>query len=89
MEQTRLGPNDIPAGDPGFMIAIEVDRPLSDLTPEWRTDPATALHDTVEDQPRALVSILDESQLSDGSNQQAALDLITKHFNPETSDAAL
>lgn len=46
---------------------------------------ATALHDTVEDQPRALVSILDESQLSDGSNQQAALDLITEHFNTETS----
>lgn len=46
---------------------------------------ATALHDTVEDQPRALVSILDESRLSDGSNQQAALDLITEHFNAETS----
>ncbi|MDI9927410.1 HD domain-containing protein [Rhodococcus sp. IEGM 1341] len=46
---------------------------------------ATALHDTVEDQPREIVSILDESRLSDGPNQQAALDLITEHFSPETS----
>ncbi|MBY3794523.1 HD domain-containing protein [Rhodococcus fascians] len=46
---------------------------------------ATALHDTVEDQPRALVSILDESRLTEGSNEQAALDLITEHFNTETS----
>ncbi|MCZ4278626.1 HD domain-containing protein [Rhodococcoides yunnanense] len=46
---------------------------------------ATALHDTVEDQPREIVSILDESRLSDGSNQLAALDLITEHFNTETS----
>ncbi|WP_377453789.1 HD domain-containing protein [Rhodococcoides fascians] len=46
---------------------------------------ATALHDTVEDQPREIVSILDESQLSDGSNQQAALDLIVENFNAETS----
>ncbi|MDV6304454.1 MULTISPECIES: HD domain-containing protein [Rhodococcus] len=46
---------------------------------------ATALHDTVEDQPREIVSILDESRLSDGPNQQAALDLITEHFNTETS----
>ncbi len=38
MEQTRLGPNDIPAGDPGFMIAIELDHPFSDLTPQWHTD---------------------------------------------------
>ncbi|MGV8874908.1 MAG: hypothetical protein ACOH2Q_20435 [Rhodococcus sp. (in: high G+C Gram-positive bacteria)] len=34
MEQTRLGPNDIPAGDPGFMVAIEIDRPLADLAAE-------------------------------------------------------
>jgi (p)ppGpp synthase/HD superfamily hydrolase len=46
---------------------------------------ATALHDTVEDQPREIVSILDESRLTDGSNQQAALDLITENFNTETS----
>ena len=46
---------------------------------------ATALHDTVEDQPREIVSILDESRLSDGPNQQAALDLITEHISPETS----
>ncbi|CAH0230902.1 Bifunctional (p)ppGpp synthase/hydrolase RelA [Rhodococcoides fascians] len=46
---------------------------------------ATALHDTVEDQPREIVSILDESRLSDGPNQQAALDLITEHFSPATS----
>lgn len=46
---------------------------------------ATALHDTVEDQPREIVSILDESRLSDGSNQVAALDLIAEHFNTETS----
>lgn len=46
---------------------------------------ATALHDTVEDQPLEIVLILDESRLSDGSNQQAALDLITEHFNTETS----
>lgn len=46
---------------------------------------ATALHDTVEDQPREIVSILDESRLKDGSNQQAALDLITENFNAETS----
>lgn len=46
---------------------------------------ATALHDTVEDQPREIVSISDESRLSDESNQQAALDLITEHFNTETS----
>ncbi|MBY4040258.1 HD domain-containing protein [Rhodococcus fascians] len=46
---------------------------------------ATALHDTVEDQPREIVSILDESQLSDGPNQQAALDLISEHLSPETS----
>ncbi|WP_052061225.1 HD domain-containing protein [Rhodococcoides fascians] len=46
---------------------------------------ATALHDTVEDQPREIVSILDEPRLSDGPNQQAALDLITEHFSPETS----
>ncbi|KJV03879.1 HD domain-containing protein [Rhodococcus sp. PML026] len=46
---------------------------------------ASALHDTVEDQPREIVSILDESRLSDKSNQQAALDLITEHFNTETS----
>ncbi|MDI9895990.1 HD domain-containing protein [Rhodococcus sp. IEGM 1381] len=46
---------------------------------------ATALHDTVEDQPREIVSILDRSRLSDESNQQAALDLITEHFNTETS----
>lgn len=46
---------------------------------------AAALHDTVEDQPREIVSILDESRLSDGPNQQAALDLITEHFSPETS----
>lgn len=38
MEQTRLGPNDIPAGDPGFMVVIEVDHPLSDLTPQRRTE---------------------------------------------------
>lgn len=38
MEQTRLGPNDIPAGDPGFMVAIEVDHPFSDLPPQRRTD---------------------------------------------------
>lgn len=38
MEQTRFGPHDIPAGDPGFMIAIELDHSLSDLTPQWRTD---------------------------------------------------
>lgn len=38
MEQTRLGLNGIPAGDPGFMIAIEVDHPLSNLTPQLRTD---------------------------------------------------
>ncbi|MFT7024554.1 MAG: hypothetical protein ACJA07_003671 [Rhodococcus sp. (in: high G+C Gram-positive bacteria)] len=31
-------PNDIPAGDPGFRIAIEVYHPLSDLTPQRRTD---------------------------------------------------
>ncbi|WP_052077547.1 HD domain-containing protein [Rhodococcoides fascians] len=46
---------------------------------------ATALHDTVEDQPREIVSILDEARLSDESDQQAALDLITEHFNTETS----
>ncbi|MBY4130963.1 HD domain-containing protein [Rhodococcus fascians] len=46
---------------------------------------ATALHDTVEDQPREIVSILDESRLTEGSNQQAALELITEHFSPETS----
>ncbi|OZF45390.1 HD domain-containing protein [Rhodococcus sp. 14-1411-2a] len=46
---------------------------------------ATALHDTVEDQQREIVSILDESRLSDESDQQAALDLITEHFNAETS----
>lgn len=46
---------------------------------------ATALHDTVEDQPREIVTILDESRLSDGSNQQAALDLITENLNAETS----
>ncbi|WP_176458275.1 HD domain-containing protein [Rhodococcus sp. WWJCD1] len=46
---------------------------------------ATALHDTVEDQPREIVSILDESRLTDGSNQQTALDLITENFNAETS----
>ena len=46
---------------------------------------ATALHDTVEDRPREIVSILDESRLSDESNQQAALDLVTEHFNVETS----
>lgn len=46
---------------------------------------ATALHDTVEDQPREIVSILDESRLSDGPNQQAALDLITENLNAETS----
>ncbi|CCQ15651.1 putative uncharacterized protein [Rhodococcus sp. AW25M09] len=46
---------------------------------------ATALHDTVEDQPREIVSILNESRLTDGPNQQAALDLITEHFNTETS----
>ncbi|WP_261392986.1 hypothetical protein [Rhodococcus sp. BP22] len=38
MEPTRLGPNDIPAGDPGFMVVIEVDHPLSDLTPQRRTE---------------------------------------------------
>ncbi|CCQ15653.1 RNA 3'-terminal phosphate cyclase [Rhodococcus sp. AW25M09] len=38
MEQRRLGPNDIPVGDPGFMVAIEVDHPFSDLTPQWHTD---------------------------------------------------
>ncbi|WP_051365215.1 HD domain-containing protein [Rhodococcus sp. JG-3] len=46
---------------------------------------ATALHDTVEDQPREVVSVLDESQLSDEPNQQAALNLIAEHFSPETS----
>ncbi|MDJ0412072.1 HD domain-containing protein [Rhodococcoides fascians] len=46
---------------------------------------ATALHDTVEDQAREIVSILDESRLSYKSNQQAALDLITENFNAETS----
>lgn len=46
---------------------------------------ATALHDTVEDQPQEIVSILDDSRLSDRSNQQAALDLITENFNAETS----
>ncbi|WP_196249186.1 HD domain-containing protein [Rhodococcoides fascians] len=46
---------------------------------------ATALHDTVEDQPREIVSILDESRLSDGPNEQAALDLIAEHISPETS----
>lgn len=46
---------------------------------------ATALHDTVEDQSREIVSILDESRLSDGSNQHAALDLIDENFNTETS----
>jgi (p)ppGpp synthase/HD superfamily hydrolase len=46
---------------------------------------ATALHDTVEDQPREIVSTFDESRLTEGSNQQAALELITEHFNAETS----
>ncbi|MGV8874907.1 MAG: HD domain-containing protein [Rhodococcus sp. (in: high G+C Gram-positive bacteria)] len=46
---------------------------------------ATALHDTVEDQPREIVSILDESRLLEGSDQQAALELIADRFNPETS----
>ncbi|WP_186629399.1 HD domain-containing protein [Rhodococcus sp. BP22] len=46
---------------------------------------ATALHDTVEDQPQEIVSILDESRLSEGSNQQAALELIADRFGAETS----
>jgi hypothetical protein len=37
MEQTLFGLDGIPAGDPGFTVAIEIDHPLSTLSPVQRT----------------------------------------------------
>ncbi|QII02055.1 HD domain-containing protein [Rhodococcoides fascians A21d2] len=85
LSQKRIGRTAYPV-DPYIVHPLRnVLRPIRLGCSDTDVLAATALHDTVEDQPREIVSILDESRLSDESNQQAAPDLITEHFNTETS----